>query len=151
MESAKERNVHLYYNTYIYVWPWFLHYPYINTNLILVLFVYFQSSLMCTSVFVCRPDINTSSRNTTNKYIHSLRGLKSFQHMWCSLLCLDVKRSPFTHLHLMFPNLLLQQTHLPGPLGRLLLLGLQLGLNLSMAVALWKHSQHYIFVATCTY
>ncbi len=65
-----------------------------------------------------------------------LGGLESFNDVRGPLLGLDVERLPAARLHLLLPHLLLQDSHLPGPLGRLLLLALQLGLNLLPTVYL---------------
>ena len=51
-------------------------------------------------------------------------------------LGLDVQRLPAIHLHLLFPHLPLNDAHFPGKLGRLLLLGLDLVLNVLSATKL---------------
>ena len=56
--------------------------------------------------------------------------------MRCLFLGLDVQRLPAVHLHLLLSHLSLNDAHFPGKLGRLLLLGLDLVLDVLSATKL---------------
>ncbi len=75
-----------------------------------------------------------------------LGGFESFDDMGSPLLGLDVERLPPARLHLLLPHLLLQHSHLSGPLGRLLLLGFQLALNLLLTVTLVQKEEEWNYL-----
>ena len=72
--------------------------------------------------------------NTCHSYI--LGGLQSLYNMRCLLLGLDVQRLLAIHFHLLLPHLPLNDAYFPGKLGRLLLLGLDLVLDVLSATKL---------------